>query len=197
MPAVVNETQICNMALSVAGAKTLIGDFGTIEDSEEWRMCNAFLWQVIFEVMSAGPWPFAMTRTELAMDATDPAFGPYDHRYVLPLDVLRIIAQVDEDDDETTYEYKKEGGYLLTSEDTCFIRYIQKVETLERFPPLFITAVYTRLATVIRNRLRGADDWYLRLYRDYKEVLQDALGNCLQEAYEDSGNNDIIEAADE
>ena len=195
MAKVVNETMICNMALSVAGARAVLGDIGTIENTEEWRLCNQFLWQIIFEVMSAGDWCFATDRLELAMDETDPAFGPYDHRYQLPLDVIRIIAQVDEDDDDQHYEYKREGRYLLTNEDTCFIRYIKKIETLELFPPLFVQAVYTRLAIVIRNRLRGADEWYLRLWRDYQEVLDHALGNELSQIFEDDANNDVIEAA--
>ena len=195
MAKITSETDIANLGLSVAGAANLIGDINTVEDTEEWRMCNAFLWQAVFEAMSAGEWGFATARAELATEDNSPAFGPYQYRCKLPNDVLQIIAQVDQYDDDIHYKYKREGQYILTNEEACFIRYISRIEDTSHFPPLFIKACYTNLAVLIRNKIKGADEWYLRPHDEYKKVLRDALSQSEMEDYVEEGNNDILEAA--
>ena len=192
---ILNETSFCNMALSAAGAENLISDVNTNEDSEEWRMCNLFMWQSIFEMMMAANWRFATDRIELAASTEDPAFGPYDYKAQLPSDLLAIQYEVHETDDTIHYKYKREGDYILTNNNPCYVLYTKKVENLAKFPPVFTKAGYTNLAILMRNRLKGADEWFLRLNNELNNILADAIGAEAIQNYVEEGNEDVVNAS--
>jgi len=190
-----NETSFCNMALSAAGAKNLIGDVNTNEDSEEWRMCNLFMWQAIFEIQMVANWRFATERVGLAASTTSPAFGPYKYKAELPSGLLAIQFEVDQYSDETHYKYKREGNFILTNNNPCYILYTQKVENLALFPPVYTKAAYTNLAILMRNKLKGADEWFLRLNRELKDIIADAIGAEAIQDYVMEGNEDVVSAS--
>lgn len=194
MPQITNETVICNMALAAAGAENLIGDFSTQEDSEEWRMCNLFLWEALYEMMSAGNWRFATERVELPADTESPAFGPYEFKAKLPLDLLGIQFEVDRDDDRVHPKYKREGQFILTNNNPCYILYTKKITNVALFPPVFVKVGYTNLAILMRNRLKGADEWFLRLNNELRGILSDALGQELMQDWVIEGNEDVLNA---
>ncbi len=189
-----NETNFCNMALSAAGAKNLIADVNTKENSEEWRMCNLFMWQAIFEMQMAANWRFATERVELAADTASPDFGPYEFKAKLPNNLLAIQFEVDVDSDEVHYKYKREGNFILTNNNPCYILYTEKKELLAQFPPVFTKAAYTNLAILMRNRLKGSEEWFLRLNNELKQIMADAIGAEAIQDWVIEGNDDVENA---
>jgi len=193
-------TQMCNWGLTAMGSRNRIADIDTTEDTEEWRLCDLFFWQATMEAMAAGEWGFATDRLGITQDGTDPTIGSYDHRFAVPTDSLRILFQIDKDNDDVHYNYKREGDWLLSSitdeDDKAYFRYIKEIIDVSKFSPLFVKAAYTNLAILLRDSLIGADEWYLRLVDQYKDILKSAIDQSEMEDYATEGNNDVLEAAD-
>ena len=78
----VSIVQICNAAIGKIGAN-VISAVLPAEDSEESRLCNAFFWPTVDEVLRSHPWNCAIHRKSIAADSTTPAFD-YDYRFQLP-----------------------------------------------------------------------------------------------------------------
>ena len=192
-------TKICNWALSAAGARNRITDIDVTEDTEEFRLCELFFWQAVMEAMQAGEWGFATERIGIEKDATDPTVGSYDFRFAVPSDSLLILFQIDKESDNKHYNYKREGGWILSNEkdedDKAYIRYVKQITDVSTYPTLFIKAAYSNLAILIRDSLIGADEWYLRLVEAYDAILEKALGQSEMEDFAQEGNDDVINEA--
>ena len=92
----VNNTSICNMALSRIGAKR-INDFDDDSDTKnEAIQCRLHFEQTRDALQRSHFWVFTKTRETLSQDTEDPDFE-YANQFLLPSDMLR-------------YRYKHDAG---------------------------------------------------------------------------------------
>ena len=161
-----SQTQICNMALSKFGARS-IGNIN--DDSLEARKCKV-LWNSVLETLlySYG-WNFALTRVSLGSPlSTTPEFG-YDYAYSLPGDCLRVWELYN-----STSNWAVEGKKFLCSDDEPQIRYIKRVTDTGLFSPAFVICLATALAVELSTQL--ADD------AKYRQLLQSELNQQIASA---------------
>lgn len=201
----ITKTSICNYAITVGGLGELIDDIDATvpanEQTEQYKLCRLLFWQAIFETMEAGEWGFATTRVEIAKNATDAVIGQRKYRYAVPTDMLRMSRQIDEDSDDVQYDYKIEGDWILSvqtdSDDNGYFIYIKEITDVSKFSSLFVKAAYTNLAIKLRLEIKGVGDgeWDLRLQREYKDIMEDALGLSEIQDWDETGNDDVLNAA--
>ena len=162
---------------------------------------------------------FATARAELSQLSTAPAFGRYDYQYELPSGCRRVIAQIDEGDDGTEYECRRElwvetsgnkeieHDVLLTNEDEAFIKYIRIRENEAKWPAWFAKLVILNLALYLCEPLKQdkqkKNQIWLMLYDPedgaYKKAKEangkedvDVSSNNVRL---DKGNTDVVDAA--
>ncbi len=146
-----SETDIVNFAFSLMGDKR-INDID--EEDEESALAKLFYKQARDELL-AWPdieWVFAKTRANLETTIDpDPIFN-WDHAFQIPVDIVRVINQVDEWD-QPILPWVRELDQILTNEDTCRILYITKITDTTKFPALFVKALYYLLGSVFADRI--------------------------------------------
>ena len=157
-----SETSISNMALGRIGAKRINA---LTDTTQEAIHCRLHYDQARDALLQSHPWAFARTRSELAEDATAPAFQ-WENQFILPSDFLRMIELYN-----SKYTWAIEGQRLLTDASTAQIRYVRKVTDAAAFSPLFIEALALSLA--IRLVMPLSQDKTLRdqLEGEYGRVL--------------------------
>jgi len=139
-----SKTDIVNRAFSKLGQTR-------VSNIDNDTTANAIAMKDMYEIirddmLTAYPWNFAVTRTQLAKDATVPAWG-YDNRYTLPSDFLALL-EIKDNPQYTLETDKTSGGrYILTDAGSpIYIKYIKRVTNTGEFDPLFVEAFATRLA---------------------------------------------------
>jgi hypothetical protein len=168
-----SKTQIANRALSKVGEQR-VSNVDT--DNVKAAKVISSMWDIIRDAMlTAYPWNFAVTRTQLAKDATSPAWG-YQNRYALPSDFLSLL-EVRYNSEYTIETDSVTGGlYILTDEDApLYIKYIKRVTNTGEFDPLFVEALATRLAFEACEELTQSNT--------KKQVLFEELRINIKEAY--------------
>lgn len=112
-----------------------------------------------------------------------PTWG-WDYEYSLPGDCLRVLGVTDDDSDElavNTFEYKLEGGKLLTDEDEIYIRYLARITDTARYPWWFVDVLALRLALEIAEiQVKSAG-----LSQDLQQQYLRALTRARQYNYSD------------
>ena len=184
MPSVVD---ICNEALDLLGAATITS---LTQNSKEARLCNRNYELVRDAVLRAHPWNVAVTRANLAQDATAPAFG-FTYQYTLPTDpfCLRVLSFWDSnvDNDIAAYDsnvmYKIEGRKILSNEGTCNIIYIGRVEDTEQFDSLLSSAIAHRLAAETAYAITGSGTVAQTMNALYEQRLREAKSIDAMEGY--------------
>ncbi len=203
---------IVNAALLLIGAEKL-GSLATGEGATKTeKLANTILdhckkW--VFDLPVE--WKFARTRAELA-STTDPVFGKYDHQYIFPNECRRILATVDEDDDEIEYQWRREVyidgnnkyAVMLTSEDDVYIRYIVYISNPSMYPDWFSRLIIIQIALFLAKPVtegqQRTDPLYTKLrdmWRDSYDIAKSA--NASEDAdvnnahiRDDKGNTDIL-----
>ena len=175
MPSVVD---ICNEALDLLGAATIAS---LSENSKEARLCNRRFDTVRDAVLRAHPWNVAITRKQLAKDATSPAFG-FTNQFTLPTDpyCLRVLSLFTSNVDSEVAAYdsqvafKVEGRKILTDAGTCRITYIGRVTDTEQYDSLLSSTVAHRLASEIAYAVTGRNSVVGVMQQMYDERLREA-----------------------
>ena len=169
-----SEVSICNLALSHLGEASITA---LSDNTKPARECNR-LYAITRDMeLRSHNWNFAMKRTMLASDPTDPSWG-YDKRYTLPVDLMRVV-EVDFDEDWRVEagELADEGArFLLTNlSGPIYIRYVARVTDPSVFDTLFINALAARLAVDLAVPLtqnstirQGAERTHLRATQQAK-----------------------------
>ena len=133
-----SKTQIANRALSKLG-EPRISNIDTV-DTKAANTIRYMYDEVRDALLTAYPWNFAMTRVQIAKDATAPAWG-YNNRYQVPSDFLALYKI------KNNQHYRIEKGYILTDEGAPLkILYIARIINSGEFDPLFVEAFASRLA---------------------------------------------------
>jgi len=184
MPSVVD---ICNEALDLLGAATITA---LTQNSKEARLCNRKYAPIRDAVLRAHPWNIAVTRKELAQDATAPDFG-FTFQYTLPTEpfCLRVLSFFDSNvnSDIAAYDsnvmYKIEGRKVLSNEGTCRIIYIGRVEDTEQYDSLLSSAIAHRLAAEIAYAITGSGTITQTMNALYEQRLREAKSIDAMEGY--------------
>ena len=184
MPSVVD---ICNESLDLLGAATIIA---LTDNSKEARLCNRNFDLVRDAVLRAHPWNIAVTRKELAQDASAPAFG-FTYQYTLPTDpyCLRVLSFWDSnvDNELAAYDsnvmYKIEGRKILSNEGTCNIIYIGRVTDTEQYDSLLSSTIAHRLAAETAYAITGSGTVAQTMNALYEQRLREAKSIDAMEGY--------------
>ena len=195
MPSVVD---ICNEAMDLLGAATIIS---LTQDSKEARLCNRRFDTVRDSVLRTLLWNVALTRKEIAPDATAPDFG-FTYQYTLPTDpyCLRVVSFWNSvvDNEVAAYDsnvmYKIEGRKILSNEGTCKITYIARVEDTELYDSLLSSTIAYRLAADTAYGITGSMSVAQNMQALYEARLREAKGVDAMEGYpEQPQANEYIE----
>lgn len=108
------------------------------------------------QVMTTHIWKFCMERATLTPDATAPAFE-WTYRYLKPADCLRVLPlRVGGRLNGVLIPHIIEGDYILTNAPPpLYIRYVKLIDTVAKWPPLFVNAVAAKLAEELAPSLTG------------------------------------------
>lgn len=175
----IDKIQICNRGLVNLGLKTI----NSFDDaSDEASACSVIWDQLRREVLNLHPWTFATKRADLARSTTNPLFN-YAYRYKMPADFLWLW-QVYQDPD-----YKiEDGGYVLTSKDTCFVKYIYDNNDPSSWSADFCGVMSTGMAKELAYtfpRKVGVDEHF---EEEFAKKLSDAQGrDSIQQIADDFG----------
>lgn len=159
----INKTNIINLGVVLVGAKTLVATTDKVKAAK----LALILWELSYRGVLELPhnWYFATVRDELN-STTAPTIGHYKYRYTLPKKCLRVIAQIDEDDDTLEYEHRIENyvntdeksfPVLVSNESECFVKYIYDLGEdyeIARWPAWFSRLVALDLAILLCEPLK-------------------------------------------
>lgn len=135
--------EIANHALVKLGARTIET---LLDNTTEAQTVSLFLHSVTKALLSAHPWSFATTQTNLTVKADDP-LADFQNAFDLPSDFLRIIsAGVSGRGQGLNYRIHQKK--IHTDVESCTVTYIAQ-PAFEDFPPFFDQALITRLAAEI------------------------------------------------
>ena len=156
-----SQVDICNLALTAIGHKTIVN---IDEANEAARKCKVYYQQAVDATLRAYNWNCAMARATLAQDSSTPTWG-YSYQYPLPNDCLRVLQL-----ERLDLKFKVEGRKLLTNESSANILYIKRIGAGE-MDPLLVDAVAARLAAELAYALsnnRSLAELMLKVYEQKK-----------------------------
>ncbi len=165
-----DDITICNLALGKMGGERIAS---LTEASQSARVCALFYEPTRDEVLQSGLWAFAVRRVELSRLAAAPVFG-WSYQYQLPSDCLAVIQLNGWQPGERQGLYEIEGDRMLTDTETAQLRYTARVTDSEQFPPLFVEALYTKLASKLADRLAGSHSLAQELVAEYDRLVAPA-----------------------
>lgn len=176
-----SQLEICNAALMRLGADTITA---LTDDSKKARLCNAHYDRIKKDLIISHFWNFAIKRTDLVLDHTDPAFE-YSNQFDLPSDYLRVFKLYPED-----IEYKIEGNKLLCNEDAAQMIYVADVAE-SFFRVYFEQALILKLAVELSYTIIQSNQTSMRLIAEYEEALRNAKLFDAQEGTPDEFEADL------
>jgi hypothetical protein len=161
---------VCNRALQKLGADRIIS---LTQDSVSARACNLAYEPVRDAELRLHPWNFAISRAQLAADATAPEYG-YDYSYTLPSDCLRVLTN---DPNEAAYptDWKIEGRKILTNDAAPLqIRYITRITDTTKYDALFNEMLSCKLAMEMCEELTQSNSKRQLAAEEYKQTTREA-----------------------
>lgn len=182
-----SELQIKNISLSK------IGDYiiSAIGEGTKQDIYTDIHWASIRDtLLEEYPWNFATQRAELTAGVTTPTWN-WAYEYILPTDCIRVLemaagtsALFDKTD---SYDYRIEGGLLLTNETSpVFVKYIAQITGTSSWPPSFCEAVACKMALQVGEPLAGISSNQRQLLEgEYQEAIGKARGIDFAEGVDD------------
>lgn len=160
-----SEVQICNRALIRLGADTITA---ITENSKEGRLCNTVYDLVRKDLLRGHPWNFSIKRVILASSTTTPDFE-YDYKYQIPSDCLRVL-----DVYLPSSEFKIEGSYILTNDNTLSLIYISDVTDTTKFDSVFTSVLSLRVAIELCYNITGNSTMIESLKDEAAKLIREA-----------------------
>lgn len=165
-----SKVEIANRALQILGAKRIVS---LTEDSRNARAINAAFEPVKRAELRKHPWSFAITRAQLAADATAPLFTK-SNSFPLPSNCLRLLSP----DPEVNYndlDYNIEGRSIITNESSPLnVRYIYDVTDPNIFDTLFRESLAAKLAEQLCEEITQSNTKVATAAAFYKDAIADA-----------------------
>lgn len=132
------------------------------EDSTQARKVNDVFAATLHEALEASTWTFARRRKALA-GVTNDWSERWGYAYDLPSDSLRairLVPEVDLDDNTTALPFQRSDGKLYTNESSAKLEYVFATTSTLEMPPSFLTAVSFLLArNVCMPLTRKQSNW--------------------------------------
>lgn len=173
------ETSICNQALSWCAARQIL----SIDDkSDEAVACKANYANMRDTVLEARAWTFATRRAKLPSVplATDGSDWGYASKFSLPSTCVRVLVATDDISEpnswDKSFNWRREGQYIVTDSDTVYIKYIEKITDPALFSPGFSLALAAKIASVIAIPLTESTTLQDKMELLYAKYLKDASG---------------------
>jgi len=137
--------EISNMALQRLGQESIESLTDTTTLAEQ---CNLIYQQTVNELLMSYEWPFAIARGQAGWVETPASnYTPYSYVYNVPADSLVFLSILDANYEDSPSDWLIEGNLLYTDEiNPLYVKYIDGTTDETRFPPLFITVLYLRMA---------------------------------------------------
>lgn len=159
---------ICNGALAKVGAARIAA---LDEGGKNANLCAELYASCRDDLLRAHSWNFAAARAKLAQAAEPPAFG-FARAYKLPADWIRCVAA--EGAGGSVLVYRVEGGCLLSDAQEVYLRYVQRVEDVNRMPADFRAALACLLARELAIPLAQSNSLEERLEARFRTRLRRA-----------------------
>lgn len=169
MPGTVTAVQIANSALMKLGGDR-ISALTQATKSAQLISAGYDLWRD--EVLRGHPWKFALTRAQLAPNATTPAFE-YDFTYDLPNDHLRTWTVADENDDDDI-PWTEEAGTILANENPLNVGYVRSGTDESVWDTMFCEAFAWKIAANIGYALTQSSSVVQVALQRYDKLLAEA-----------------------
>jgi hypothetical protein len=98
-------------------------------------------------VLEARAWTFATTRLEFAPAAAT-GLADFPSKYPIPATVVRVLS-CDDGGGSNEMEWRREGAFVLaqTSPTKVYAKVVTLLEDPTKYPPAFVRAVASRLAS--------------------------------------------------
>lgn len=170
-----SEVSICNQALTLIGAQTIIslGD-----DTKEAKLCSLNYAPVRDAVLSESDWTFATRWQELAKSA-DPAPGEFTNEYPLPSDVLAVLF-VGENYNNPEH-WRLEDNAIRTDANKCKCQVLYRVEDTSKFSSLFTQAFVARLAAELAIPITNSRTLMENMFVMYEQKMKTAAARDSQQ----------------
>jgi hypothetical protein len=160
---------ICNRALQRLGAARIVS---LDDDTKNARACNNAYAPVRDALIRRYRWSFAITRAQLAADATAPAFG-FANAFPLPADCLGVIPPNESDVDWTV-----EGRAILSDWGAPLeVRYKKVVTDPNDMHADFRELLSLQLAAAMCEEITQSNTKMESIKDDIKTALADAKRN--------------------
>lgn len=165
-----SNVEIANRALQFLGADRIVD---LAQNSKQARAANFAFETVRKSVLRSHPWNCAITRAQLAEDATAPLFGR-ETAFTLPVDCLRPL-HPDPDLNFNDLDWQIEGRKLITNDSAPLdFRYIKDLSDPNDMDPLLREAVSMKLAFELAEELTQSNSKKEAAWTAYKEAIAEA-----------------------
>jgi hypothetical protein len=154
------DVQICNVALSTLGLKTITS---LTSDQREATACALHYPLSVQEVLSEHTWTFALGREILSVVVDEAYPNEYEFLYALPGDCLRVVGLYDESWKPVT-GYRVEARRIATDTEAVRLSYVRSITNPMLFSPHFANAVAMLVASKIAVEFKQA-----------RQLMQDAM----------------------
>lgn len=168
-----SEVAICNLSLSWLGGNRISA---LSEDSTEAELCDDNYVTARDAVLEMVNWTFASARKQLAQDTNGPDFG-YTYSYTLPSSCLWVTMASKEETFQLAMDTVREGTKMLANDSTMFIKYIQRITDVTKFPALFVNAVASQLGAMIAVPLTHSSKKETEMLKKLEFYLNAAAGH--------------------
>lgn len=169
-----SETQVCNRALQKLGAKRISS---LTEGTVNSRAMNEAYPLLRDALIRRYRWSFAISRAQLAADATAPTFGKA-RSFTLPSDYLGPMPPYPEDE-WSERDWTIEGRQLFTDDsDPLDFRYMKRVTDTTLFDSLFTEALASFIAFETCEQITQSTSKKESLKEDFKDAIAEAKRVC-------------------
>ena len=177
-----SQIDIVNDALTMLGTDTVTAITDT---SNQARTMNA-VWNMERDSeLRTHVWKFSIIRAALAALSGAPASGPYNSRFELPAQCLRVLEVGDSypgadlsdyRSGPTTADYSIENGTILTNLPAPLsLRFVQQITDPGLFDAAFAKVFAARLARATCYRLTNSMDMAKVAVQEYRDALSVAM----------------------
>lgn len=164
--------QICNLALAKIGDEA--AQIRSLTDgSTEAELCTLFYEPTLRELLAEHTWNFAVKLRQLTASTTDPTFG-WNYSYPLPADCIRPLefrSDSSEYGDRIINEWKIVGRNIYTNTGNAYLMYISYETDPNQMTPLFIRALYTKLASKLAYPMTEDKNLVVSLENELNQVI--------------------------
>ncbi len=145
------DVSISNMAIAAVGGHAAITSM--TEKSAEAKYCNIYYAPAVAAVLEDYDWGFARREVVLALSGTAPTRWVYSYAWPNNTVALREITQVDRQAKPIGFEVvtsvSMDKRFILTDEANACMWVTSTVTLPDMFSPLFVEALYFKLAALI------------------------------------------------